>query len=187
MLARLAMAMFLLLAGLSRAADRPSVPLDRQGDPLPPGALARLGTLRFRPAEPYFVVQLSPDGKTVATGEPFKVRLWDPDKGKERLVVPDLAYRIFFLRFSPDGKYLLAIGDHQGQVSRDWSDSHSVWVIEVATGKVLLQVDGREKEQGLVSADFLDGGKTIVVFDRRGIFRQVHGVELWDLAQRKRR
>src|SRR5437588_12366650 len=41
---------------------------DRSGDALPDGALARLGTLRWRHAEAVTFVAFLPDGKAVLTG-----------------------------------------------------------------------------------------------------------------------
>ena len=55
----------LVLAGPSGAAP----PLDGDGRPLPAGALARLGTLRFRHAGPVTAVAYAPNGKLLATGE----------------------------------------------------------------------------------------------------------------------
>ena len=60
-------ALLLAIASSPSAAD--SRRLDRFGDPLPEGAIIRLGTTRFRPASPYGQFALSPDGKTFATGE----------------------------------------------------------------------------------------------------------------------
>src|SRR4051794_41112212 len=39
---------------------------DRSGDLLPPGAVARLGTLRFRAPEEITTLAFAPDGKTIA-------------------------------------------------------------------------------------------------------------------------
>src|SRR6516162_9387598 len=65
---------------------------DRHGDPLPGGAVARLGTTRFRPGGErwyagvvpnHYAVALSPDGKILATGEGGKVCFWEVATGKE--------------------------------------------------------------------------------------------------------
>jgi WD40 repeat protein len=58
--------------------------VDCYGDPLPAGALARLGTVRFRHAEPVSFVTFLPDGKTLLTAAQDQfVHLWDLHTGKE--------------------------------------------------------------------------------------------------------
>src|SRR5262245_16615656 len=55
---------------------------DLHGDPLPPGALVRLGTIRFRYAATS--VAYSPDGKLLAAaGADNHIRLFDPATGRE--------------------------------------------------------------------------------------------------------
>src|SRR5947209_3949515 len=72
------------LASLPLAAQDPSKPappgkahLDLRGDPLPEGAVARLGTLRWRHADTVTFVAILPDGKAVLTAaQDNTVRLW---------------------------------------------------------------------------------------------------------------
>src|SRR5262245_56381522 len=56
---------------------------DAYGDPLPAGALARLGTVRFRSGDPIAAVALTPDGKTLLVGGQQTIRLLDTATGRE--------------------------------------------------------------------------------------------------------
>jgi RNA polymerase sigma factor (sigma-70 family) len=57
---------------------------DLCGDPLPPGAIARLGTVRFRPGSFLTSVAFTPDGKQLASHGPWSgVNVWDAVSGKE--------------------------------------------------------------------------------------------------------
>jgi WD40 repeat protein len=99
--------------------------IDLYGDPLPEGALARLGTVRFRNPEWVSAVAYSPDGKTVAVfsyvlhadrglrwsdQDGGVICLWDTTTGKlQRRLDTDLKGEPY-LGFSGDGKRLAAIG-----------------------------------------------------------------------------
>src|SRR5262249_22647676 len=67
----------------------PAVRSDLLDDPLPDGALARIGTLRFRHCATIVSVAYAPDGKSVATGgRDGVVRVWDAVTGRQRLRIP---------------------------------------------------------------------------------------------------
>src|SRR5436305_6864779 len=107
---RLLFGLFLFLASAASAADKPR--LDAHGDSLPEGALARLGTARFRGWIRCFA--LSPDGKTLALGDPYTLRLFDVASGKElRTIRTGERFGSDALTFSPDGKVLA--GMEQGR------------------------------------------------------------------------
>src|SRR5262245_45358329 len=64
--------------------DKPA--LDRHGDPLPPAALARLGTVRWRSplrdGSGFARVGFSPDGRVVLATSDAGLCLWDVNTGR---------------------------------------------------------------------------------------------------------
>jgi WD40 repeat protein len=127
-------AVILFLALIPAAPAQP--PAD---DPLPPGAVARFGTLHGRHVGPRHVetvtaVAVTPDGKTLAstTGR-NGVLLWDAATGRPlgKLDIPG-AY-VYVLAFSPDGKRLAYVGNDRVGING---------VLDVAGNKVLWQATG---------------------------------------------
>jgi WD40 repeat protein len=140
-----------------RAAEKKPL-IDRYGDPLPKGAISRLGTTRFRHTSQVVSIAYTPDGALMATGGyDAAVRVWETGTGKER-------YRFSFDRephydgslvaFSQDGKHLAAAG----------GDAYSIW--DVTTGEVQLKQRLPKGERALAIA-FAAGGKTLVVLNWR--------------------
>ncbi|MCI0376017.1 MAG: sigma-70 family RNA polymerase sigma factor [Gemmataceae bacterium] len=163
---------------------------DVHGDPLPPGALLRFGTVRFRHGETICQVAFSPNGKYLASasqnGEsnanPNDICLWDRATGKlihrfGGMRQDGIREHILTLAFSPDSK-LLATQNLPG-VIRLW---------EAATGKEIREIKGNvefAKSDGpggrLIGAGcvFSPDGKHLAA---RGADKVIH---LWEVATGK--
>src|SRR5438067_2396834 len=83
--------------------------LDAYGDPLPAGAVARFGTIRWRHDSVIRAVLYSPDGKTLFTNaEDSTVRAWDALTGREQTRFEGLA-ACWKLQHSADGRLLAGL------------------------------------------------------------------------------
>jgi WD40 repeat protein len=107
--------------------------LDRQGDPLPPDVLARLGTIRLRHGTMVSALAISPDGKVVASsGDDNLIRLWDPGTGKELKRLKGHDDAALAMAFARDGKTLVSVG-------RVGDSTVCVW--DPARGKLVRRID----------------------------------------------
>ncbi|HKB37251.1 MAG TPA: hypothetical protein VKD72_12415, partial [Gemmataceae bacterium] len=166
---RLLPLVYLFLASSTHAADRPR--LDAHGDPLPEGAFARLGTIRFRGL--IGAVTLSPDGRMIATIDgQSSLRLLDAASGK--------TLKVFRLEegaghatvaFSPDGKVLAALVS-SGRI-RLWS---------VTTGKALGDIDTAKTQ--LSSVAFSGDGRLLTAASDQ-LVGEHRTIRVWEVATRK--
>jgi RNA polymerase sigma factor (sigma-70 family) len=103
---------------------------DQYGDPLPDGALARLGTTRFRLGAP---VALSPDGKTVVTTDGT---FWDVATGQ---LIRRVKGRGQLVCYSPDGR-LVAFAHTAYQDNNPQQQVVKVEIWDAATAKRLAEL-----------------------------------------------
>jgi WD40 repeat protein len=122
------------------------VRLDRHGDPLPEGALLRLGTLRWRAVGEVETLAVSPDGTTVAAASREGVSLFGPDGRVTQQIRPRdpsnfVSLSLSASAFSPDGKRLACRGllADKGQPGKP-----AVQILDLATTRKVQQfpVDG---------------------------------------------
>lgn len=89
---------------------------DRFGDPLPAGAIARLGTVRMRHAHSISGAVFSRDGKSIIASDFYSgVHVWDVAEGKEIRRFFQDEYYCHGLALSPDGR-TLAVARNDGTV-----------------------------------------------------------------------
>jgi WD40 repeat protein len=158
----------LLVSAISNAAPPEKRALvDRYGDPLPPGAIARCGTIRLRPIAERVCCVFSPDGKLLATGEAGRLGLWDLRSGKEvhSFALPGID-SLHEVRFSSDGKLITAVGDRTGWRRNGNEASDTLIVADVVSGKILRRID--KTNRGFESVGLLGGKRTLA-------FREVDG------------
>lgn len=137
---------------------------DGHGDPLPRGALARLGTPRlFHPDALQFL--FLPDGKALVAADSAGARLWEVGSGRERRRFEAPLRRPFparahALAVSPDGKFIAAA----------YSDN-AVRVWDVDRGKEVCQLGRKSPAARLAFGP--DG--------RLAAWGQPGPIEVWDV------
>lgn len=101
----LIVAVLALVSASANAAD--TVKKDRFGDPLPSGAVARLGTVRLRHVGNEFSAAWSPDSKRLATSHFRTVCVWDVPTGRPLARIPFAGFQ-GAIAWSPDGNWIAA-------------------------------------------------------------------------------
>lgn len=141
----------------------PEVLVDRFGDPLPPGAVARFGTDRLRHGTAVTAVCFSPDGKWLASAaDDDTVKIWDAAKGSLEMSLP-VDKRIYSLSFL--NQTTLAVG------------TQSVELWDLDTQRVQRIVNDRATTTAL---DCNSDGTLIATCDT--VYR---GVRLWEVETGK--
>ncbi len=143
------------------------VKTDLFGDPLPDGALLRLGTMRQRHATGTSRAAFTRDNKTVIVSDMGgQVIYWDVATGKEIRRFRADSSNISAMALSPDGKRL-AIGT--------WG---KIRLLDARTGAAVKTWE--VNNDAVAQIAFTPDGKTV------GLRYQGKSIELWDLAHGKK-
>jgi WD40 repeat protein len=153
--------------------EQKAIHTDRYGDPLPPGALARVGTVRFRQFFSW-AIRFSPDGKVLTSVGDGKVYVWDAATGRELRQVEVPRDGVEYRALSPDGTVLASVAR-----APDAPREATITLLEVSTGKVLHRVRGAQPPATRVA--FSPDGKTLALGSSGGGAE----VRVWDLRAGK--
>jgi WD40 repeat protein len=112
--------------------------VDNYGDPLPDGAVSRIGSIRFRHPRGLTALALSPDEKVLAVGQmDGPVVLWDLPEGTRKGKLEGTAHGPNSLAFSTDGKWVASAG--RDRVIRIWDAATNRLTLEIRPGGGTLQ------------------------------------------------
>jgi WD40 repeat protein len=131
---------------------------DLYGDPLPRGAVARMGTLRFWTGAPISSIAFAPDSKSVAAasmGFSGRIPVWEAMSGRLLRTVPapgealpDDFSGIRRVVFSPEGSMLAACGDV------------TIVVGQPTSGRIVRVLRGQQG--GIFELAFASNGKRLI-------------------------
>jgi RNA polymerase sigma factor (sigma-70 family) len=162
-------------ASRTQDAPQPAPPkTDRYGDPLPPGAAMRLGTIRYRNNRFINHIAYSPYGQVLVTDDRQRLlQLWDPRTGNKLRQIDSGLERIRYFAFSPDGRTIAVVGSQDDQELR--RSVYRLNFIDFATGR-RARGAGWTDNRDLRRVFYAPDGKTIATANVDGSFR------LWDVA-----
>jgi RNA polymerase sigma factor (sigma-70 family) len=149
------------------------------GDALPPSALARLGTVRWRHGAPIYFLALR-DGKTaVSAANDRYVRVWDLATGKEqRRFGPGPQANVYTGGSLVLGRVqeAVAAASPDGTMLATQFDEPAVDLWDIASGKKLGTIPLAKTDFDVVALTFAPDARQLAMCSRKGKIR------LWDIA-----
>lgn len=158
---------------------RPAAKHDVYGDPLPEGAISRMGTVRFRHGGRITQIAFSPDGKTIYSASPDDklVRAWEAETGRELRHFGG-KHGVWSVAVTPDGRQLVTGEDGGLFCIWDATNGREVGILAAAKTNDLddprLRLLGLSLECLRLSRD----GKTLVTAKTRE-----NMLVVWDVAK----
>jgi WD40 repeat protein len=137
-----------------------------KAEALPPAAVTRMGTTRFRHPHQLHAVVFAPGSKVVITSDYYgRVRFWQASSGLLLRQLPDCPGTA--LAVPPRGE-LLATGHASGGIQ--------LW--DLATGRLVRTFEGRPGSSGVRALAFAPDGKTLLAAQDKGAY-------FWDVETGK--
>jgi WD40 repeat protein len=167
-----------------KAENHPFV--DLYGDPLPAGAVGRLGTIRFR-RDSNGLTELAflPDGKTILTAsQGHEVQLWDAASGRlvREIRVGPLSIAAFAL--APDAKHFAIAGAYP-YVAQNVAPAGELRVYSLSSGKVVQTLARESRDVYHSHLAFSPDGKLLFSLGSKGILRIEDVVSGKEVLQRQ--
>src|SRR5262249_54200394 len=140
----------------STALGQPPARKDAAGDPLPPGAVLRIGTVRWRTSASSLKLRsaLSPDGRVLFVDDVGGgIQVIELDTGLSRRRFSENANSVWTMAISGDGRRLVSAGYVQG-------DKYSTIIWDVASGKQIRSFEIGADEVDIAALSH-DGNKLV--------------------------
>jgi WD40 repeat protein len=152
---------------------------DRFGDPLPQGAIARIGTTRYRLPNGAGASALSPDGKLLAVlRNQSEIEIWElPAWTRSRIINS----RNIGLSEGPEFRGLAFSADSKKLLTFD-AINQQAYLFDLATGKSIKAISLLEKKRVAEPHLMLSRDEQTVVFMHHDHIK-LNGCLVWDLAK----
>lgn len=160
-------------------------PVDLVGDPLPPGAVVRLGTVRFRHGGGWAhpgVVFLG-DHKTILSGgENGLLHFWEATTGRRLRTIPTRLHSLNGFDLSPDEKLLAVVGQLPEKHAQ--GRPGTIRLLSLASGTEVRSIPLADRGMERCSLVFTPDGKRLISMGARGVLR-IHQVATGALIQER--
>jgi dipeptidyl aminopeptidase/acylaminoacyl peptidase len=158
--------------------------MDRYGEPLPPGAVTRIGKRNDPAGSCWLSLAFAPDSSVLAAGgmgekATSRIPLWDVKTGREIRTLLEPRRRTNAIAFAPDGKTLASC-----------SGDNTLVLWDIATGEPIFAKRGPinpVKTESISYTAFSPDGRSLASPRIIGVEMSKWGVHLWETASGERR